>query len=100
MRVYEVAEELGLESSQLIQMLREMDILVRSHMSTVEPSQVARLHARLERERRGDLPASKTATKAPRRRRRRRRPAPPETATADASAEAAEEGAAEATVDE
>ncbi len=71
MRVYEVAEELGLETSQLIQMLGEMDILVRSHMSTVEPSSVSRLHARLERERRrGDLPASGTATQAPRRRRR------------------------------
>ena len=40
LRVYEVAEEFGLETGQLIHMLREMDILVRSHMSTVEPSHV------------------------------------------------------------
>ncbi|MCG8468316.1 MAG: translation initiation factor IF-2, partial [Gemmatimonadetes bacterium] len=79
MRVYEVAEELGLETSQLIQMLREMDILVRSHMSTVEPSHVARLHARLERERRGE-PAAGGGSGAPARRRRRRRASPPKIA--------------------
>jgi translation initiation factor IF-2 len=72
LRVYEVAEELGVETSQLIQMLREMDVLVRSHMSTVDATSVARLHARLERERRGDQPSSATATKTARRRRRRR----------------------------
>jgi translation initiation factor IF-2 len=75
LRVYEVAEELGVETGQLIQMLREMDVLVRSHMSSVDPSSVARLHARLERERRGDAPNTSTATK-PSRRRRRRRVAP------------------------
>ena len=72
LRVYEVAEELGVETSQLIQMLRDMDILVRSHMSTVDAGSVARLHARLERERRGETAAAGTATKASRRRRRRR----------------------------
>ncbi len=70
-RVYEVAEELGVETSQLIQMLREMEVPVRSHMSTVDPDHVARLHARLERDRRTDLPAAKGST-APKRRRRRR----------------------------
>ncbi len=70
-RVYEVAEELGVETSQLIQMLREMEVPVRSHMSTVDPDHVARLHARLERDRRTDLPAAKAST-APKRRRRRR----------------------------
>ncbi len=72
MRVYEVAEELGVETGQLIQMLREMDVLVRSHMSSVDPASIARLHARLERERRGDAPNTSTATRTPRRRRRRR----------------------------
>ncbi|MDX1394776.1 MAG: translation initiation factor IF-2 [Gemmatimonadota bacterium] len=98
LRVYEVAEELGVETGQLIQMLREMDVLVRSHMSSVDPSSVARLHARLERERRGDAGNTSTATKTPRRR-RRRRVAPPriETATEETAAETedAEEGAAE-----
>ena len=87
LRVYEVAEELGVETSQLIQMLREMDVLVRSHMSTVDATSVARLHARLERERRGDQPSAATATGTARRR-RRRRAAPaeipaPATATVD-----------------
>ena len=69
-RVFEVAEELRLETSHLIQMLREMDVPVRSHMSTVDPTNVARLHARLERERRGE---AVTGTVTRRRRRRRRR---------------------------
>ncbi len=82
-RVYEVAEELGVETSQLIQMLREMDVPVRSHMSTVSAGQVARLHARLERERRTDLATSSAPSGASRRRRRRRRvPEQIETATA------------------
>ena len=72
LRVYEVAEELGVETGQLIQMLRDMDVLVRSHMSTVDAGSVARLHARLERERRGDNATAGTATRSPRRRRRRR----------------------------
>ncbi|MFQ5679584.1 MAG: translation initiation factor IF-2 [Gemmatimonadota bacterium] len=88
-RVYEAAEELGIETTQLIQMLREMDVPVRSHMSTVEPGQVARLHARLERERRGEgtsAPGSATTTR--RRRRRRVQPRPIQDA-----AEAGDEGA-------
>ncbi len=74
--MFEVAEELRLETSHLIQMLREMDVPVRSHMSIVDPTNVARLHARLERERRGETVAG-TATRTRRRRRRRRAtPAP------------------------
>ncbi len=73
-RVFEVAEELRLDTSHLIQMLREMDVPVRSHMSSVDPASVARLHARLERERRGE---AITGTAAPVRRRRRRRRAAP-----------------------
>ena len=72
-RVFEVAEELRLETSHLIQMLREMDVPVRSHMSTVDPTNVARLHARLERERRGEA-VTGTVTRRRRRRRRRRTP--------------------------
>ncbi|MEJ2546267.1 MAG: translation initiation factor IF-2 [Gemmatimonadota bacterium] len=74
-RVYEVAEELGVDSKQLIQMLHQMDVRVRSHMSTVTEVQIARLRARLERERRGapeDADSAQTTT----RRRRRRRAAP------------------------
>ena len=73
--MFEVAEELRLEASHLIKLLREMDVPVRSHMSTVDPTNVARLHARLERERRGEV-VSGTATRRRRRRRRRVTPAP------------------------
>ncbi len=76
-RVYEVAEELGVESSQLISILREMEVPVRSHMSVVDEGQIARLHARLERERRtgSAAPASRSEGSS---RRRRRRPVKPE----------------------
>ncbi|MDT8435156.1 MAG: translation initiation factor IF-2 [Gemmatimonadota bacterium] len=90
-RVYEVAEELGVESKQLIQMLHQMDVRVRSHMSTISDVQIARLHARLERERRvGSAEPSGDATSEGTRRRRRRRaaPTPPESAAADEAQEA------------
>ena len=75
-RVYEVAEELGVESSQLINILREMGVPVRSHMSVVDEGQIARLHARLERERRTGSAAPKARAARPTRRRRRRRVEP------------------------
>lgn len=88
-RVFEVAEELRLDTSHLIQLLREMDVPVRSHMSSVDSASVARLHARLERERRGE---AVTGTAAPvRRRRRRRRAAPASLTTATTEVEAEEE---------
>ncbi|MYH11042.1 MAG: translation initiation factor IF-2 [Gemmatimonadales bacterium] len=88
-RVFEVAEELRLDTSHLIQLLREMDVPVRSHMSNVDSASVARLHARLERERRGE---AVTGTAAPvRRRRRRRRAAPASLTTATTEIEAEEE---------
>ena len=86
-RVFEVAEELRLDTSHLIQLLREMEVPVRSHMSSVDSASVARLHARLERERRGE---TITGTAAPVRRRRRRRRAAPAsltTATPDVDVE-------------
>ncbi len=84
-RVYEVAEELGVDSKQLILMLHQMDVRVRSHMSTVTDVQIARLRARLERDRRGttdDGEAAESGTT----RRRRRRVAPPVVETEPAAA--------------
>jgi translation initiation factor IF-2 len=100
-RVYEVAEELGVDSKQLIQMLHQMDVRVRSHMSTVTEAQVARLHARLERERRGGAAeaAPEAETGSTRRRRRRRvQPEPIEAAEIEdlTEEEAADEAAAKA----
>ncbi len=71
-RVYEVAEDLGVDSKQLMHMLHEMDVRVRSHMSSVTEDQIARLHARLERERRSGSAAPVDAPASTRRRRRRR----------------------------
>jgi translation initiation factor IF-2 len=73
-RVYEVAEDLGVDSKQLIHMLHEMDVRVRSHMSTVSEEQIARLHARLERERRTGAHAAPDTASGTRRRRRRKAP--------------------------
>ena len=83
-RVFEVAEEMRLDTSHLIQLLREMEVPVRSHMSSVDSASVARLHARLERERRGE---AVTGTAAPVRRRRRRRRAAPASLTTTATPE-------------
>ncbi len=88
-RVFEVAEELRLDTSHLIQLLREMDVPVRSHMSSVDSASVARLHARLERERRGE---AVTGTAAPARRRRRRRRAAPASLTTATPEVEVEEG--------
>ena len=68
-RVYEVAEDLGVDSKQLIHILHEMDVRVRSHMSSVTEDQIARLHARLERERRTGAHAVPDTVSGTRRRR-------------------------------
>ncbi len=88
LRVYEVAKDLGVETDHLIQLLHQMDVRVRSHMSTVTEAQIARLHARLERERRG---GNETVVERPPtavRRRRRRAPTVEPEAEADVPAEA------------
>ena len=36
-RIYQLADELGLENKELIELLQELDIDVTSHMSTIEP---------------------------------------------------------------
>jgi translation initiation factor IF-2 len=84
MRVYEVAKELNVSSDALVHLLREMDIPVRSHMTPLGDEHVARLRARLERERRHGHHSTEEAIEAvigeaaagPRRRRRRREDLP------------------------
>jgi translation initiation factor IF-2 len=100
--VYEAAEELGVDSKQLIVMLHQMDVRVRSHMSTVTDVQIARLRARLERERRGTPDEGESESTGTRRRRRRRvAPQPVEGESADAveGAEPVEADAGEPAVD-
>jgi len=52
MRVHDLAAEFGMTSDDLMNLLREMDIFVRSHMSAIEESKVARVRARIERDKR------------------------------------------------
>ena len=89
LRVYEVAKDLAVDSEHLIELLHQMDVRVRSHMSTVTEAQIARLHARLERERRSgaEVAVEKSPTSV-RRRRRRSAPAEPEVAAAETDEEA------------
>jgi translation initiation factor IF-2 len=71
MRVYELAREFEITSEALILMLREMEIPVRSHMSSLDEGQVARARTRLEREKRRPGKEGKAEPEGRRRRRRR-----------------------------
>ena len=51
-RIHDLAAEFGVQSEQLIGMLKEMDIFVRSHLTPLLPEQVALVRARWEREKR------------------------------------------------
>lgn len=51
-RIHELATEFGIDSEQIIKLLSDMDILVRSHLSALDNGQVARLRARWERDKR------------------------------------------------
>jgi translation initiation factor IF-2 len=111
MRVYEVAREFKVDAEKMLTILRGMGARVTSEASQVDDAAVAKLRARLERERRAghtDLEESleavvEDAQPAGRRRRRRKEDAPaegdstiaPAADAADAlAAEAAEEAAA------
>jgi translation initiation factor IF-2 len=74
LRVHDLAGEFGVSSDELMSLLRQMDVPVRSHLSQLSDDQVARLRARWEREKRArqEKPATATAT-----RRRRGVVAPP-----------------------
>ncbi len=96
-RIYEIAEELGVESNRLVEMLREMGVSARSHMSTIDDSQKARLLTRFERERRSGAAGGDGKGGGRRRRRRRRRKREPEAADAAEAPETAEAAGAAAT---
>src|SRR5437764_4664670 len=106
-RIHDLAAEFGISSEQLLGMLKEQDIFVRSHLSPLKPEQVALMRARWEREKRKlkEAPAppkrrrvAKTAAAEPvaavpeaRPMRRRRTAAEVAAADAEAQAEAAVE---------
>src|SRR5437764_1674234 len=51
-RIHDLAAEFGISAEQLLGMLKEQDIFVRSHLSPLKPEQVALMRARWEREKR------------------------------------------------
>jgi translation initiation factor IF-2 len=51
-RVHDLAAEFGVAPEQLLSMLREMNIFVRSHLSALETDQVSAIRVRWEREKR------------------------------------------------
>ena len=71
MRVYELAREFKVKNELLIQLLREMEISVRSHMSSLDDDQVARVRTRLEQKKRRPLKGGKDDSGGSRKRRRR-----------------------------
>src|SRR5688572_2326577 len=62
-----MAGEFGISSDEVINLLRQMDVPVRSHLSQLTDDQVARIRARWEREKRAR--AEKQTAPPPRRRR-------------------------------
>ena len=91
LRVNDMASEFGITSDEVINLLRSMDVPVRSHLSALSDDQVARVRARWEREKRARA-EKQTATAAPTRRRRSAAPVkeaaapPPEPAPEEAPA--------------
>ncbi len=70
LRVHDMAGEFGVSADEVIGLLRQMDVPVRSHLSVLTDDQVARLRARWEREKRARAEQEKdTAAASPRRRR-------------------------------
>lgn len=106
MQVIELAEDLKVDAEALIQLLREMGFPVPDEEADLTDGQVAKVLARVERERRAGhkdpaeaiQAALEEASSGPRRRRRRRRREPePEAAEEEAAEdEASDEEAAEA----
>src|SRR5438445_12698916 len=99
-RIHDLAAEFGISSEQLMGMLKELDIFVRSHLSPLKPEQVALMRARWEREkrklkeapaapkRRRTVKAAEPGAVAPEARPKRRRRTAAEVAAAEAEAQA------------
>ena len=73
LRVHDLAGEFGITSDEVINLLRQMDVPVRSHVSPLSDDQIARIRARWEREKRARVAAPPAAA----RRRRGTAAAPP-----------------------
>ncbi|HET7613048.1 MAG TPA: translation initiation factor IF-2 [Gemmatimonadaceae bacterium] len=86
LRVHDLAGEFGVSSDEVINLLRQMDVPVRSHLSPLSDDQVARIRARWEREKRARVAAPPAAT------RRRRGASAPAAETKPEPVPAAEAG--------
>jgi translation initiation factor IF-2 len=73
-RVHDLAAEFGVPPEQLLGMLKDMNIFVRSHLSALENDQVSAIRVRWEREKRKS--ADEPAAKKGRRRAVKAEPAP------------------------
>src|SRR5687767_6253274 len=80
-----MAGEFGISADEVMGLLRQMDIPVRSHLSPLSDDQVARIRARWEREKRARVAAPPAAT---RRRRGTAAAAPPAEAKPEPAAAA------------
>src|SRR5207253_8262826 len=72
-RIHDLAAEFGISSEQLMGMLKEMDIFVRSHLTPLKDEQVSLMRARWERDKR----KQKQPTAPPKRRRTAKTVEPP-----------------------
>ena len=69
LRVHDMAGEFGISADEVISLLRQMDVPVRSHLSLLTDDQVSRTRARWEREKRARAEKALPAPTAARRRR-------------------------------
>jgi translation initiation factor IF-2 len=74
-RVHDLAAEFGVPPEQLLGMLKDMNIFVRSHLSALESDQVSAIRVRWEREKRKS--AEEPTAKKGRRKAVKAEPAPP-----------------------
>ena len=63
LRVHDLASEFGISSDEVVNLLRQMDVPIRSHLSPLSDEQVARIRARWEREKRARVAAPPAATR-------------------------------------
>jgi translation initiation factor IF-2 len=63
LRVHDLAGEFGVHTDEVINLLRQMDVPVRSHLSPLSDDQVARIRARWEREKRARSAAPPAAAR-------------------------------------
>jgi len=86
LRVHDLAGEFGISTEEVVNLLRQMDVAVKSHLSPLSDDQVARIRTRWEREKRARV----AAPAAPGRRRRGAAAAPPVEAKPEKAAPASD----------